>query len=83
MTAATRRIRVGAYHDWRSGTEVTTRRSANLARGMMISTMNKTMKGSPAESPPNQEMVAAYLVARASTTPMSRPPTNTRGRLEK
>ena len=45
----------------------TTRRSASLARGMTIRTMNKMMKGSPAESPPNHEMVAAYLVARAST----------------
>ena len=83
MAAATSRIRVGAYHDWRSGTEVTTRRSASLARGMTISTMNKMMKGSPAESPANHDTVAAYLVAKASTTPMNRPPTNTRGRLEK
>jgi hypothetical protein len=50
---------------------------------MTIRTMNKMMKGNPAESPLNHEMAAAYLVASASTTPTNRPPTNTRGKLEK
>ena len=83
MTAATSRMRVGAYQDRRSVTVVVTRRSASFARGMTIKTMNKMMKGSPAERPPSHDTVAAYLVARASTMPTKRPPAKTKGRLEK
>ena len=80
---ARRRIRVGAYHERRRARVVTTRRSASLARGVTIKTMNKMTKGRPAERPESQVISAEYLVARAPAIPMTRPPTKVSGKLEK
>ncbi len=70
----TRRTLVGAYQDGLTACALVTLRSASRRFGVTISTMNRTMNGSPSGRLESQEIEVVKLLASAPAIPISRPP---------
>ena len=83
MANVTPRTRHGAYQDFLTGSVVTTRRSASFALGVTHKATKSTMKGIAGGRPLSHVIEPEYFVVRDPAIPMSSPPRNVSGMLEK